>query len=229
VDPAAAINGAPVVLKRSRSSTVVLHGSDSVLKAFHPRRIASRLGNLWRGTRARRAFRQGHRLELLGIPTPRVLAFADGHQSLFASRSWLITELVPEATHATAFLASVTDPSRTDRFLRDVGALVGRLHRSGLAHRDLKGRNILRTVDDHAILVDLDGLKDQGCVSRAVQRRDLARLFRSAREVPQLEPRKARVFLRSYVRTLKWQDLGAAVALEGASLVDRPKGEHAYR
>jgi tRNA A-37 threonylcarbamoyl transferase component Bud32 len=175
-------------------------GDGTVLKVSHPHRLRTRLDVALRGSRARRAFRHGHLLELHGIATPRVLAFAEPSRSLSSPRSLLIVEEVPEAEHATAFLARISDPVRQRAFLEACGAWVGALHRAGLSHRDLKGRNVLRTTSDHVTVVDLDGLRRPRRLTRSRRLRDLRRMLRSGREVAALGTREALRFLRGYRR-----------------------------
>lgn len=199
-DPEPVLADPAALVKRSRSSTVAWLGGGAVLKVFHPWTFRGRLSAWLRGSRARRAFRHGHLLELLDIPTAPVLGFAEPGRGPARPRSYLVTGRLPDAGHATAFLAATAEPARRRSFLAAAGTLVGRLHASGLAHRDLKGRNLLRVAGDACSLVDLDGLEVRRIVSDSVRLRDLRRAFRSGREVASLGLREAFAFLRAYRR-----------------------------
>jgi tRNA A-37 threonylcarbamoyl transferase component Bud32 len=191
-------------LKQGRSATVArlalgVDSSDIVIKAFHPKGRALReLWNRFRGTRARRAFYRGHLLELLGIPTPRVLAYAEVARFPEQALSYLITDLVPGVPITTVW-GSMSALERRNA-LEELGTILGRLHRARCSHRDLKGRNVLWSKDSGFSLLDLDSLD---VLSRAVssgrQLSDLRRLAKGVKEVTGFRTRDALQFAKAYV------------------------------
>ncbi len=196
LDPEASIGGERR-LKAGRSSTVIDRGEAGVLKIFHPWRLRGRLSARLRGDRARRAFRKGHLLELLGVPTPKVLACAADRAS---ARSYLLCERVLPGEPASTLLAESPPPALRRSFLASIGEVVGRLHAAGFSHRDLKGRNLLHGGEGRAVVLDLDSLDDVGTVPPGRRVADLARLVASGRMVPGTTLRDLVRVLRAYQR-----------------------------
>jgi tRNA A-37 threonylcarbamoyl transferase component Bud32 len=183
-------------LKDGRSTRVTIRDERFVLKEFRTKGLLARLGDLLRGSRARRAFRKGHLLELLGIPTARVLAYA-GPRS---SPSHLLCERVRPGTRLGIALREAA-PGPRAALLLELGHLLGRLHGAGLSHRDLKEKNILIDEAGRCVLVDLDGLCVRGRVSDRRAGKDLDRLFRSlASEGIDLPAEEEAVLRTAYLR-----------------------------
>ena len=120
---------------------------------------------------------------------------------------------------------------------RALGRLLGRMHASGAAHRDLKAANLL-AVDEggdvFVYLVDLDGLQPGKQVAFQQQARDLARLAAGLAAHPWVTRSIRRRFLRAYLRQSPqergdWKRLWRAIANETADYVRRKqrRGEKA--
>lgn len=199
-------------VKSGGSSTVQWTPDGHVLKVFHPRPGLLRgLADLLRGSRAERAFQRGHLLELLGIPTPRVLAYAVAARFPRRGRSYLIAERFPGEQITAAW--SRLSPEERSRALRDLGTVVGRLHRAGCSHRDLKGRNILWSKERGISILDMDGLRLRKIpLADAERMRDLARLARGAGEVA-FHRRDALIWARSYAAAFGGGGAGNLVRL----------------
>ena len=159
------------LLKAGRASTVGQSG-DWVVKRYNFKKPLNLIKDLFRSTKAKRAFQLGYHLELVGILTPRVIAVAE-HRSLgLAWRSYLVMEKIPEAKD----LADVNyDDSNLIRCLAE---LIGKMHAEGFVHRDLKASNILVGSDGKPYLIDLDGLSYLGKVSAYAAASNLKRLKR---------------------------------------------------
>jgi serine/threonine protein kinase len=78
------------------------------------------------------------------------------------------------------------------------GRMIGSLHRQGFTHRDLKPTNLLLTPDGSPYLIDLDGLRRPGLVSRRRAVADLVKLGRRMVELSTLSPREAARFVAEY-------------------------------
>ena len=130
--------------------------------------------------KARHAIRMAFLLEISGIPTPRVAAAGRRLVGGVVERSYVVTERVPGGSHVDRALCALEGEARQG-LLRATGELVGRLHREGLAHRDLKAGNLLVADDGSLVLVDLDGVRSRRSVTLSRASRDLARLFRDLR------------------------------------------------
>ena len=96
------------------------------------------------------------------------------------------------------------------------GHLIGMLHRKGFTHRDLKPTNLLITPDGSPYLIDLDGLRRPGSVSRHRAVADLVKLARRMVELSTLSPKEAAWFVAGYAserdglsRRAWWRDLKA--------------------
>jgi tRNA A-37 threonylcarbamoyl transferase component Bud32 len=162
------------VLKPSRSSAVSARDG-VVLKRYNLRKWGNVLWDLFRGSRALRAFHKAYHLEVCGIPTARPIATADERLWFLPVRSYFLMEEIKGAVSLRAWSGC----KRTGCKL--LAELLGRMHREGFTHRDLKDGNIVFDSDGRPHLIDLDGLRfvRRVSVSRAVA--DLARLARDTK------------------------------------------------
>lgn len=134
-----------------------------------------------------------------GVPTPRVVA---ARARIFTGIGWgldVITRRVADTQDLGAVLDAIGDGevSLVDRFAlaRALGTLVRRLHRVGLLHADLQVKNVLVQWAEgesgrEAVLwvLDLDGSFFVENPTRAERRRNLRRLYRSARRREAADP-----------------------------------------
>lgn len=180
-------------LKRGRSSNVA-GDNRFVLKRYNFKKPLNPLKDLLRGSRARLGFRKSYHLELCGIATPRVLAAAEDRVMGFPTRSFLLMEQIPGAMDASRWSGDECAGARA------LGQLVGRLHKEGFVHRDLKETNLLFDTQGVPHLIDLDGLKFVNVVSVAEARANLQRLAEGMRPAGKLSRRGATVFLLNYCR-----------------------------
>ena len=138
------------------------------IKLFLPRNLWEWPKQLLRGGRAARAAREGRRLAELGFLTPavcgygtlglralgfRALGFRDPGSgargcSVPGSTQWLATRAVPAMSFGdfvTGFFDGQPEREGVARgpLYRRLGDLVGRLHRVGIIHGDLRPNNVL--------------------------------------------------------------------------------------
>jgi tRNA A-37 threonylcarbamoyl transferase component Bud32 len=144
------------ILKRGRTSLVGA-ADGVVMKHYNLRRPSRLIKDLFRRSRAVKAYLKAYHLELVGVPTAR--PFAAG-QRWFTS--WLVMEEIANARPADA------DAARK---------LIARLHEAGFSHRDLKPSNIVAN-ERGTYLIDLEGLCFLGEVSPEQRAKDLARFER---------------------------------------------------
>jgi tRNA A-37 threonylcarbamoyl transferase component Bud32 len=161
------------VLKPSRSSAVSAQDG-LVLKRYNLRKWRNLFKDLFRGSKARRCFFRALHLELAGIPTARVLAFAEQRCCGIPTRSYLLMEEIPQATSLFGWQGD------KQQALQSLARLLARLHDAGFTHRDLKEGNILLNGAGEPFLVDLDGVRYVRKVEHAWAAADLARLAASA-------------------------------------------------
>jgi hypothetical protein len=120
-------------------------------KEFLPRGPFERLKALARGSRGRRARRNGDALRLAGFDAPANLAW--GH--LPGGREYLITAALPGrgiADWLCGPLAAGDAESlrRRRQLLRALGTFIGRLHAAGFIHGDLRPNNVLAALGEGA-------------------------------------------------------------------------------
>lgn len=165
-------NGAHL-LKKGRSSTVGCRDG-LVVKRSNPRKYRNFFIDLFRPSRARRAFRLARHLELVQIDSPRAIATADRRRFGLPWCSYLVMD---EILGATAIRAR---RGHKREAIRRVAALLARLHEEGFGHRDLKASNLLVDADGKPYLVDLDGLR---FIKRVPDRRAVSNLARLAQSI----------------------------------------------
>lgn len=122
----------------------VATAQDVFIKLFLPRNLWEWPKQLVRGGRAARAAREGRRLADLGFLTPEVC----GHGTVGRGVQWLATRAVPAISFGdfvTSFFDGAAEREGVVRapLYRHLGTLVGRLHRMGIIHGDLRPNNVL--------------------------------------------------------------------------------------
>jgi tRNA A-37 threonylcarbamoyl transferase component Bud32 len=161
------------LLKQGRSATVGrAHGV--VLKRFNLRKRGNLLKDLFRRSRALRAFQKAYHLELVGIATARPIAAGEERTLGLVTRSYLVMEEIPGAklSHQLS--------GRNQAAGRAAAELIARLHEEGFSHRDLKTTNIVFDGSGRPHLLDLEGLRFIGQVADQRAALDLARLAAGA-------------------------------------------------
>lgn len=192
--PDRTLAGAMKLYKAGRSATVGARDG-FVLKRYNLRRVSRLIKDLFRPSPAAKSFRKAYHLELAGIRTARAVAVAEHRILRFLVCSYFLMEEIPGATSLNDRIKADSKPTRA--LIESVAALIGRLHREGFSHRDLKATNIVFDQQDQPYLIDLDGLAYLGKITQARARADLARL---ARGVAELTRRERMMFLRDYLR-----------------------------
>lgn len=197
-DPDGFLKAKARILKPGRTSTVGL-ADGLVLKRFNFRKAENVVKDLFRPSRARRAFRAAYHLELLGIPTARPVAAADRRVLGVLVASYLLMEEVPGADDLGKLLRGGWVPDMA--MVRQAAQLIARLHNDGFSHRDLKESNLVLSSTGTLHILDLDGLKFVGELPLARATADLERLLRGVAKFPAVTVRHRRVFLKAYCRS----------------------------
>ena len=200
-DVEAAMSKAVRFYKESRNVTVAAvvnaSGRRLVVRRMNYGKWAHRLKDVFRPSRARRAFFRGLRLEQSGVPTPQMLAVAEVRRLRWPVAAYLICDEVPGA-RTLAGIARVGHRCPR-RVVEGLAAVIVRLHDRGFVHRDLKPTNILFDNDLNPFLIDMDGVHFVGKVSVPQVVRDVSVLARVLAKNPQLR-RPALRFLVRYCR-----------------------------
>lgn len=166
------------ILKPGRSTTVGC-ADDLVLKRYNLRKFLNLFKDLFRASKAERAFRKAFHLELVGIPTARAIASTERRVARFLLRSYLLMEEIPGAIH----LGEWRDDSA--KAIESLARLLAKLHDEGFSHRDLKETNLLFDREQRLFLIDLEGLKFLDNVPASRADADLARLDKALASLPQ--------------------------------------------
>ena len=148
-----------VSLKRGRTATlalVELNGRKLVIKRYNIKGPGHALARAWRRSRAWHSWIEGHRLQFLGIPTPRPLALIERRIGPLRGRAWLVTEFCPGKNLARHLATQAGTPPAPE--LAAIGQLFAQLAGARISHGDLKAANLLWH-DGKINLVDLDALR----------------------------------------------------------------------
>ncbi|MWV15366.1 serine/threonine protein kinase [Pseudomonas sp. L-22-4S-12] len=173
-----------LALKLGGSATVAQvrqGGRELVVKRYNIKGFAHWLKRCWRPSRAWHSWCEGHRLELLGIATPRPLAVLERRWCWLRGRAYLITEYCGGQDIITRFKA-FHEGSPPEADLLALDRLFAALLRERISHGDFKGTNLFW---DEAracwSLIDLDAMqqhRNRRSFARAYAR-DRARFLRN--------------------------------------------------
>lgn len=168
-------------LKQGRTATLALveHGDRQlVIKRYNIKSPAHALSRCWRPSRAWHSWQAAHRLEFLGIATPKPLAMIEGRFGPLRGKAWLITEYSPGETLMArwADFAIVPPPAE----LEAVGRLFAQLAAARISHGDLKASNLI-WYEGRISLVDLDATVQHATPAsfQRAWRRDCERFLRN--------------------------------------------------
>ena len=167
-------------LKHSRNVTVARIPTDEpghanlVLRRSNYGRWKHRLKDVFRGSRAQRAFRAALALEQAGLPVARALAVGEVRLLRWPLQAYLLSLEVGDAVTLARYVAG---RRRVPRGLEtELARLLGQLHAAGFTHGDLKSSNVLIQGAGKPWLIDFDGVRSYRQVPFGRAVRDLARL-----------------------------------------------------
>ena len=191
VDELAALLAAPDVqladgrsLKQGGSATVAqveVAGRTLVVKRYNIKNLMHWLKRFWRPSRAWHSWREGNRLQLLGIATPTPLAVIERRWCWLRGRAYLITDYCGGQDIIARFEAyqQATPPENE---LLALDRLFAAMLRERISHGDFKGHNLFWDEEQGAwSLIDLDAMR-QHRSARSFARayaRDRARFLRN--------------------------------------------------
>jgi len=183
-------------LNRSRTTLVksgLMGAKEIYLKRYNFKGLADAFKNLFRKSRARRAFEGALALEACGVPTPPVVFACERRICGVLADSYVATERVEALDLVRHVQVKGCD---TDLIIRSA-EFVRRLHEMGFIPVDLKGENLLAG-KDALYLIDLDRLKRRYLPGMQAVAKNLSYLDASfARDIPHHE---RQLFLDEYVK-----------------------------
>jgi len=165
---------------RTHAGVVEIAGVKYLLKRYNCRGWLYRLGNAVRRSRALRAWLVNWHYLVRGIPVPVPLLCLEERRCRLLERSYVLMEFVENALTLRERWARLGENEKRD-FLESCGELLGRMHRVGMLHGDLKWDNILVgeiSSPDNLRIVDLDGSTAMKHFSHRRARKDFDRFLK---------------------------------------------------
>lgn len=165
---------------RTHAGVVEIGGAKYVLKRFNCRGWGYRIGNAFRRSRAVRTWLVNWEYLVRGIPVPEPLLCLEERRCRLLERSYILMEYA-ESTCSLRERWGQLDETEKVLFGEFFGSLLGKMHRAGMLHGDLKWDNILvgRELSLETVrLVDLDGSSTMSSFSYTQAHKDLARFLK---------------------------------------------------
>jgi tRNA A-37 threonylcarbamoyl transferase component Bud32 len=206
-------------------------------KQYRPRNWWKSLWGLLRRGRARSAWHLGHALLARGIPTARPLAMCQPCGPWLFRSSYLATQWIETAENLHLYGWRLSDRPSDQRLecaarcAVSLGRLLGRMHALQIAHRDLKGANLLvapQGDQPSTYLIDVDGVRFCRRLSSHRRAADLARLAAGLVAHPWITRSVCCRFVRAYVGqfpsgTIAWKPLWREVAAGSHRIIKRKR------
>jgi tRNA A-37 threonylcarbamoyl transferase component Bud32 len=175
------------IIKRGDTSYVsrlTWNNKDVVVKRYNHRGFVHSLRHTIKGSRARRAWLRAHRLRILGIATPKPLAYIDQRKGLLVWKSHLVTEYV-EGRRLSVLLQdnSITE-DECSKVIQQIKGVLDKLEKHRIIHGDLKCSNILIS-NSNPMLTDLDAVKvyKWNWMYKIIRRKDIKCLTNSGQSI----------------------------------------------
>jgi tRNA A-37 threonylcarbamoyl transferase component Bud32 len=180
-------------------------------------------------------WRLGHALIQRGIATARPILVCQPKRGLLPRDSYLATAWIEHAQnlHLYGWALARREPGERERRARhtaeSLGRLLGRMHAWNVAHRDLKGCNLVAVEQPNSVdacLIDLDGVRLKRRLSRRERADNLSRLAASVHAHPWVSNTHRLRFLRAYLAVLgkstgDWKDCWREIAVRSAREIER--------
>lgn len=151
-------------LKQGNTATVSRIRQDGelyVVKRYNIKSPLHALSRMWRPTRAWHSWLAAHRLQLLGIATPRPLAIIERRFGPLRGRAWLVTENCPGQDLRERLDPSSPPESTIGKALVELFTV---LVAARITHGDLKATNLLWH-QGKIHLIDLDALTQHASIT----------------------------------------------------------------
>jgi tRNA A-37 threonylcarbamoyl transferase component Bud32 len=178
---------------------VAANGRGLIIRRLNYGRLRTRLRDVFRQSRARRAFYSGLLLAGSGVPTPEMLAVTDVRRLRWPVAGYVICDEVPGAKTLHVWLCTGCEHSR--RVISRLADAIARMHSGGFIHRDLKSNNILFDTTLNPWIIDMDGVRFVRRVSLNQAAADLAVLAKTFQTYHDGLLRYGARFLRQYCKT----------------------------
>ena len=200
-DPDSAI-GSSRLLKDGNSSTVALaevNGKLLVIKRYNIKNFEHALKRCPRNTRAWSSWRNAHRLELLGIPTPKPIAFLERRWGPFRSTSYYISEYIDGTDLYRLITSDRSKEINIEALSIRFGEILKSLADASMSHGDFKATNFI-LAGEKLYIIDIEGMREHSCrwSLRKSLKRDCRRFTKNWKDMPEV----ARIF-QDQIRKIK--------------------------
>ena len=163
------------LLKDGRSSTVALaevDGKRIVIKRYNIKNFIHALKRCARNTRAWSSWRNAHRLESLGIPTPKPIAFLEKRWGHFRLTSYYISEYIDGTDLYRLITSDRSKEINIEALSIRFGEILKLLADACMSHGDFKATNFI-VAGEKLYLIDIEGMREHICrwsLRRALKR-----------------------------------------------------------
>ncbi len=134
------------------------HDKNIVVKRYNHRGLTHSLRHTIKGSRARRAWLNAHRLRILGIATPKPLAYIEQRKGPLVWKSYLVTEFVRGQRLSILLRDNSIAENDCSKVTQQIKGVLDNLEKHRIIHGDLKCSNILIS-NSNPMLTDLDAVK----------------------------------------------------------------------
>jgi tRNA A-37 threonylcarbamoyl transferase component Bud32 len=190
------------LLKDGNSATVALaevNGKLLVIKRYNIKSFWHALKRCPRNTRAWSSWRNAHRLELLGIPTPKPIAFLERRWGPFRSTSYYISEYIDGTDLYCQITSDKSKEINIEALSISFGEMLKSLADANMSHGDFKATNFI-VAGKKLYIIDIEGMRKHSCkwsLKRSLKR-DCRRFMKNWKDIPKV----ARAF-QNQIRKIK--------------------------
>ena len=144
---------------KSLVSRVAMGGTEVVVKGYHHLGLLHSIRHTFQGSRAKKSWQMANRLYLLGVKTPKPLAYIDEYRGFLLWKSYFIYEYVSGPSLHNVLKNPAVPEKQKRRQVDQVLKVLSRLSENGLSHGDLKHSNMICNGDE-LFFIDLDALRE---------------------------------------------------------------------
>jgi len=163
---------------RTHAGIIEIDGQSYFLKRYNCRGWGFKIKNIFRRSRAIRAWYAAWAFLAKDVPVARPLVCLEERRFRLLGRSYVLMDYAFKSKRLREIWSETSEAERIT-LLRNLVALLGRMHRCGCIHGDLKWDNILigDITTGEAILVDMDGSRSFARPRIKKARKDLERFM----------------------------------------------------
>lgn len=171
------------ILKKGNTCTVAsmtVGQTNLVIKRYNLKSISHAVGRLFRKSRAAISWSNAHRLDLLGIATPKPIAlFEQRCMGWLRGKSYFVSELL-DAPDVKAYFAMTINKETRAEAVKQIVLLFYRLYLLKISHGDMKASNI-KMSSTKPVLIDLDSMCQHrvGLRAKHAHTKDLIRFMQN--------------------------------------------------